>query len=145
MVFDSEAPPSDRRGFMGWYRQQTKWGEGHRYDNPEISTPELQAWFLEMITHYPMMNGPYAKEEEDGSKVTDYCVGRSVIYAGFAWSESEAAFETAFRLAQKYRVGFFNVSAPCGGIWLPDSDGGFRCVHGRGVHGNKKWWEFWRR
>jgi hypothetical protein len=131
MVFDPEAPPPDRDGFMDWYRQQTKWEEGHRYDNPEVSTPELRAWFHEMITHFPAMNGPFASDDVDNPKVTDYSVGRSVIYAGFAWSQAEEAFRTMFSLAEKHRVGFFDVSASDGGVWMPDSEGHYTCAHGQ--------------
>ena len=60
MVFDPQAPPSDREGFMGWYREQTQWGEGHTYNDPAISTAELRAWFFDMIREYPPMNGPHA-------------------------------------------------------------------------------------
>lgn len=97
-----------------------------------------------MITHYPMMNGPYASQD-DSPKVTDYSVGRSVVYAAFAWSEAEQAFKTMFSLAQKHRVGFFDVSAGNGGVWIPASDGQYTCVHGQGARKKeKKWWEFWR-
>jgi hypothetical protein len=143
MVFDPKAPPSNRSGFMKWYAQQTQWGEGHHYDNPEVSTPELRAWFLDMIVHYPPLNGPYASEDVDSPKVTDYCVGRSVIYAAFSWSEAEEAFRTMARLAEQHRVGFFNVSADYGGVWMPGSDGQYLCVHGQGAH-RRKWWQFWK-
>lgn len=143
MVFDPKTAPSSRTGFMDWYRQQTKWEEGHQYDDPDISAFELRAWFLDMICHYPMMNGPYASED-DSSKVTDYCIGRSVIYAGFAWSESAQAREITFSLAQKHRVGFFDVSAGNGGVWIPTADGQYLCVHGRGAKAHdRKWWKFW--
>ena len=148
MVIDPKAPPSGRTGFMDWYRQQTQWKEGHRYDNPDVSAPELRAWFLEMITQYPAMNGPYASEDVDNSKVTDYSVGRSVIYAAFAWSEAEAAFEIMFRLAKKHSIGFFDVSAGNGGVWVPDSAGDYVCVHGHGAGSSKherKWWQFWKK
>ena len=129
---------------MDWYRQQTKWGEGHRYDNPDVTTPELRAWFHDMITRYPMMNGPYASEE-DSSKVTDYSIGRSVIYAAFAWSEAEQAREITFDLARKHRVGFFDVSVGNGGVWMPTADGQYSCIHGQGAQkGDKRWWEFWK-
>ena len=117
---------------MGWYRRQTEWAEGHGYDNPEVCSPELRAWFLEMISYYPPMNGPYASEE-DSPKVTDYSVGRSVIYAAFAWSEAERAFKTMFSLAKKHRVGFFDVSARDGGVWVPSADGKYSCIHGEGA------------
>ncbi len=145
MVFDSKSAPSNRQGFMDWYRRQTKWGEGHRYDNPDISTPELRAWFLDMISRYPMMNGPYASEE-DSSKVTDYSIGRAVIYAAFAWSEAEQARELMFSLAQKHRVGFFDVSVGNGGVWMPTADEQYSCIHGQGAQKHsKKWWAFWKR
>ena len=50
VVFNPNSPPSDKAGFMDWYRQQTQWKEGHSYDNPDVCTPELRAWFLEMIS-----------------------------------------------------------------------------------------------
>jgi len=47
-----------------------------------------------MIESYPAMNGPYAKEEdEDNDYVTDYCIGKDVIYAAFSWSLAEQAYE----------------------------------------------------
>jgi hypothetical protein len=144
MVFDPKAPPPDRKGFLDWYRRQTKWDKGQRYDDPAVSTPELRAWFFDMIAHYPMVSGPYASEE-DSSKVTDYSVGRSVIYAGFAWSEMAPAFEKVFSLAQKHGLGFFDVSTGNGGVWLPDAEGIFRCVHGQGAKGTRKWWQVWKR
>jgi len=145
MVFDPGVAPLDRVGFMQWYRQQTKWGEAHRYDNPDVSTPGLRAWFLDMIPHYPMMNGPYASED-DSSRVTDYSIGRSVIYAAFAWSETAEAREITFRLAQRHRIGFFDVSTGNGGVWIPAADAQYTCIHGQGAqtHG-RKWWELWKR
>jgi hypothetical protein len=133
MVFDPKSAPPDRDGFMNWYKQQTGWEEGHSYDNPDVSTPELRAWFLEMITIYPPMNGLYQSEDVDNPKVTDYSVGKTAIYAAFAWSEAESAFKTMFRLAEKHKVGFFDVSSNNGGVWLPDSTGRYVCVHGQGA------------
>jgi len=130
MVFHPEAPPSDREGFMSWYRQQTQWKEGHTYDNPDVCTPDLRAWFFEMIKEYPPMNGPHASEDVDNPKLTDYSIGRSAIYACFAWSQAIAASKAMFSLAEKHRVGFFDVSAAEGGVWLPDAEGSFLCVHG---------------
>ena len=115
---------------MEWYHQQTKWSEGHNYDDPDVSTVELREWFLEMITLYPAMNGPHASGDVDEPKVTDYSVGRSVIYAAFAWPEAAAARGIMFSLAKKHRVGFFDVSAGDGGVWVPNRDGGYTCIHG---------------
>jgi hypothetical protein len=152
MVFAPKDVPFDRDGFMKWYKQQTGWEEGHSYDDPAVSTPELRGWFLEMITIYPPMNGPLRSEDIDNPKVTDYSVGKSAIYAAFAWSEAESAFEMMFRLAEKHKVGFFDVSSNTGGVWLPDSTGRLVCVHGHGAHKSadlqtqtRKFWEFWKK
>ena len=108
---------------MKWYRQQTEWSEDHGYNNPEVSVPELRAWFMEMITHYPPMNGPLSSDDPDDPKVTDYSVGKTVIYAAFAWSEAEGAFKTMYQLAEKHKVGFFDVSSKNGRVWMPDISG----------------------
>lgn len=123
MVFSPKAVPSDRDEFLKWYRTQTAGTEGHTYNDPEVSTPELRAWFLEIIKTHPPMNGPYRSEDIDDPKVTDYSVGKSAIYAAFAWSQAESAFKTMFSLAEKHKVGFFDVSSTNGGVWLPDSKG----------------------
>jgi hypothetical protein len=130
MVFDLEGPPSDRRGFMEWYEEQIQWNEEHGYDDPRVSTPALRAWFIEMIGQYPAMNGPYASDNADDPRITDYSIGNSAIYAAFAWSEAEDAFKTVFKLAEKHRVGFFKVSEPEGGVWTPGKTGGYTRVHG---------------
>ena len=130
MVFDPGAPPRDQTGFMEWYRRQTEWGEDHSYDNPEVSTPRLRLWFLEMIEDYPAMNGLFATDDVDNPKVTDYSVGMSVIYSAFAWSMAKNAYQDMFALAKKHNVGFFDVSAKEGQVWIPDSNGDYVCVHG---------------
>lgn len=110
MVFAPDAPPPDRDGFMAWYVKQTEWGEGHSYDDPAISDAALRAWFLEMINIFPSMNGPMASDDVDDPKLTDYCIGKSAIYAAFAWSEVADAYRTMFDLAQQHKVGFFDAS-----------------------------------
>jgi hypothetical protein len=119
-VFEPSAPPPNHAGFLAWYKEQTKWHEGHRYDDPKITTPTLRDWFLEMIQTYPALNGPYASEANvDNLKTTDYSIGRTMIYASFAWSEMKNARPAMFALAKKHRVGFFDVSANDGEVWLP--------------------------
>jgi len=131
MVFEPHAPPPNRREFLDWYEQQIQWKEGHRYDSPDVTTRSLRAWYMDMITEYPAMNGPYASDDVDSPKVTDYSVGKVIVYASFAWSEAEMAFKTMFMLADKHRVGFFDVSSADGGVWLPDPTGGYFCLHGK--------------
>ena len=130
MVFDPDGPPPDRAGFMDWYFPQTEWAEDHGYDDPQVCTTALRSWFLEMIKAYPAMNGPYAVDDPDHPKVTDYSVGRAVIYAAFAWSEAEGAYRAMFELAKKHKVGFFDVSADDGEVWMPTPNGDYACVHG---------------
>jgi hypothetical protein len=121
MVFDVAAAPAGREAFMAWYRQQSEWSEEHDYDDPAVSTPALRAWFMELIERFPAMNGPLAPkdEPEDDALLTDYSVGKSVIYAAFAWSKSEAAREAVFSLAAKHGLGFFDASSNHAGVWLP--------------------------
>ena len=121
MVFDPDSAPRNRKAFMAWFEKQAEWSEKHGYDDPKVSTPALRAWFLEMIKKYPAMNGPYATEEDnDDSEVTDYSVGKIVIYGAFAWSVADAAHKHMTKLAAKHAVGFFDVSSDDGGVWLPD-------------------------
>lgn len=129
MVFDPDVAPRDRAEFVSWYRAQTEWREDHGYNDPQVCSQALRTWFLHIIKDFPAMNGPYAAGDFDNPKVTDYSVGRSVIYAAFAWSQAKSAYQTVFELARKYGVGFYDVSDAAGKVWLPDSDGEFVCVH----------------
>lgn len=126
MVFDAVVAPRDRAEFMAWYDQQTKWAEPHGYQDPAVTTPELRAWFEAMAATFPPMNGPLASGAVDDPRITDYSIGRSVIYAAFAWSQARAAYQHMLELAAKHGVGFFDVSSTDGRIWLP-SDGKLSC------------------
>lgn len=110
---------------MEWFTEQTEWGEDHDYQTVSVASPALQGWFMEMKETFPPMNGEFAPDaaalEEDGEledRLADYCIGRDVIYAGFAWSMSEEAYGQARTLAGKHGVGFFDVGS--GEIILPD-------------------------
>ena len=50
----------------------------------------------------------------------DYSIGYNVIYAVFSWSVADEAYELMRSLAQKHKVGFFDVSGDDGDIILPD-------------------------
>jgi hypothetical protein len=133
MVFQPDVAPRTRDAFMGWYNDQTQWSEGHSYDDPAITSNNLRSWFMEMIDSYPALNGPFAKEEdEDNDFVTDYSVGRDVIYVAFPWSLAEQAYDKMKALAQKHKVGFFDASADQGDILFPDSNGEHQPVDGNG-------------
>lgn len=118
MVFDIQSAPKSREDFMEWYDEQTEWEEEHGYDDPIVSTENLKNFFLEIINKYPAMNVPYASDDYDDPKVTDYSVGKEVIYCAFSWSESENAYACLKELAKKHALGFFDVSSEVGEIWL---------------------------
>lgn len=127
MVFEKTKAPRTKGEFMAWYEEQTQWGEDHDYQTIGVSSPALQNWFMEMKETFPPMNGEYApapdllEEDEDlEARLVDYCIGRDMIYAAFAWSAAEEAYELAKSLAQKHGVGFFDVSVDDGDIILPD-------------------------
>lgn len=122
MVFDPAAAPRDRTAFLTWFEQQAEWSEGHSYNDPAVTSENLATWYAAMRGEFPNMNGPGAYDiDADGEnpRVTDYSIGKSVIYTAFAWSQTEAAYATMRRLAAEHRVGFFNVSAREGEIWFP--------------------------
>jgi len=121
MVFDPAAAPLDREEFLSWYEQQTSWSEEHDYDDPSVSSASLRSWFLEMIEHFPAMNGPHASHDDDSPRVTDYSVGKSVIYAAFAWSQAKDAHRMVVELAKKHRIGFFDASSDENSIWRPET------------------------
>lgn len=120
MVFEASAAPTSREEFMVWYDEQTKWSEGHNYQDPVVTSSALRDWINEMVQYFPAMNGPLASDDSDDSRVTDYCIGTNVIYVAFSWAVIEDAYEKMRELAIKHKVGFFDVSAGNGEILHPD-------------------------
>jgi hypothetical protein len=135
MVFNPNKAPKSKSEFMNWYENQTEWEEEHDYDDPKVSSEELKNWFLEMIKEFPAMNGPFASDDVDDPKVTDYSVGMDVIYAAFAWSEAENAYPKMVELAEKHKVGFFDASGS-GDILIPNENGEFENLS-KGSSSNK--------
>lgn len=135
MVFHPDAPPEDRDGFLKWYDAQTKWDEGHDYQSLDVAAPNLQAWLLDILQHYPAMNGPLSNPDADVDDpcLSEYSIGKSIIYCCFAWSQAERAHNVVFSLAEKHQVGFFDVSATDGQVRMPDGDGEYSCMHGGNV------------
>lgn len=131
MVFDAAVAPRDRARFFTWYEKEIEWQESHGYNDPDIPDPALKQWFLEVIKTFPPMNGPLASDDPDDPKVTDYSLGRAVIYCAFAWSQAEAAYKHVKELAAKHGVGFFDVSGAEGDIWWPVAEWKLSC-EGRG-------------
>ena len=137
MVFDGEVAPKGETEFLAWYSKQCEWSEDHSYDDHAITSESLNKWFQDIIKFYPPMNGPLASEDLDDDTVTDYSIGRNVIYAAFAWSEAQGAIKKTVDLAMKHNIGFFNVSGD-GEIFRVDSEGDYAWVNDP-----KPWWKFW--
>lgn len=116
VVFEKSIAPASKAGFLDWYEEQVEWKEDHDYDSIEGSSSKLKSWFLDMIKLFPPMNGDFdmddalENDQELESRFTDYSIGKNLIYAGFAWSQAETAYNTMLMLASKHDVGFFDVS-----------------------------------
>jgi hypothetical protein len=130
LVFDPKVAPRDRKGFLAWFDLQAEWPEDHGYNNPDVCSPDLRAWFHDMREAFPPLNGPHASDDYDNQRIADYSIGKSLIYVGFRWSEVETAYEKMFELAKKHRVGLYYVSADDGEVWAPSEDGSYTLVHG---------------
>ena len=127
MVFERTKAPTTKKEFMAWYEKQMEWEEEHDYQTISVSSPALQNWFMEMKEKFPPMNGEYAPNDDalDDDEnlelhMVDYSIGYNVIYAAFSWSVADEAYELMRSLAQKHKVGFFDVSGDDDDIILPD-------------------------
>ena len=153
MVFKKEAPPKTRVDFMKWYFTQIEWEEDHSYDDPANTSVELSNWFMEMIKTFPAMNGPFAStisDDDHNDLISDYSIGRDVIYVAFSWSVAEQAYTTILKLAKKHKVGFFEVSSDDGDILFPENGELISINNLKGDFGTpnvknikKQWWKFW--
>lgn len=130
MIFDAAFMPTGRESFMAWFKEQTQWADDIDYNNPDNCTRSLRAWFDDFRQCYPPMNGPLASDDYDNPKVSDYTIGTTFIYIAFAWSEAENAYWNVFAIAQKHKVGFFDVSSNNGCVWIPGADGNYVHAHG---------------
>lgn len=116
VVFEKSIAPGSKAEFLEWYKEQVEWKEDHDYDSIEVSSSKLKSWFLDMIKLFPPMNGDFdiddslENDQELEIRFTDYSIGKNLIYAGFAWSQAETAYNTMLMLALKHDVGFFDVS-----------------------------------
>lgn len=116
VVFEKSIAPANKAEFLEWYEEQVEWKEDHDYDSIEVSSSKLKSWFLDMIKLFPPMNGDFdidvssENDQELEIRFTDYSIGKNLIYAGFAWSQAEIAYNTMLMLALKHDVGFFDVS-----------------------------------
>lgn len=120
MVFEPSHAPKNRADFMIWYGMQTEWTEPHGYDDPSVTTDGLRGWYTDMNRTFPNIHDPAITDAHlENPRLTDYSIGNSVIYAAFAWSQADEAYQAARQLAQKHDIGFFDASADEGDIWEP--------------------------
>jgi len=114
MVFDPLDAPRGRARFIQWYKRTTEWSEGHSYNDPAVTTPALRAWYEDIRRMFPNMNGPGAPSDDEidrfGHRLTDYSIAKHAIYAAFAWSVAEDAYQTVRETAVAHDVGFYDVS-----------------------------------
>jgi len=110
-VFDIAAAPKDKAAFNVWWGKALE-AEQESYDDIEIATPELTAWFHDMRKTYLPMNGPFALADDhpnfDSPKITGYQIGPKTIYCDFRWSEAEDAGPWMFELAEKHGLAVYD-------------------------------------
>jgi len=112
---------------MEWFEVQAEWSEDHDYQTINVASQCLKNWFMEMKDTFPPMNGEFtpddktiAENENLEKYIADYSIGYNVIYAAFACSLAEKAYDFVKELAKKHDVGFFDVSGTNGDIIMPD-------------------------
>lgn len=134
VVFDPKLAPIERAEFLKWYDAECEWVEqqieplsdlGELFDyDVDITTQALKDWFFDIIKEFPTANGQFAPyEPPDDNTSAEYSFGKGHIYVNFSWAKAEAARECTMRLAEKHRIGFFDVSSDQSGVWLPDATG----------------------
>jgi hypothetical protein len=125
MVFDPAAVPVDREAFLDWYDSGEF--ESKLFDpaRSQFSDPHLRSWLEDMLKTFPALNGRDSRIDLDldDPHWTDYGINRTNVYACFAWSLAESAYNAVFSLAEKHRLGFFDVSGAEGRVWRPGNDG----------------------
>ena len=136
MVFDPASAPRGREAFKAWYHAQTEWTEGHDYQDPNITTPSLRAWYGAMRQIFPNMNGSDAADDDRLDRSADYTIGSAMVYVTFPWSLAEEVYPVFRSLAVEHEVGFYDVSGDegdgeiyfPGDALRPPSDGAWRGV-----------------
>ena len=139
LVFEPTAAPRNREQFTAWWHAQAEWSEPHSYNDPAVTSASLRDWYVEIRMTFPNLNGPGGPTDEmdfDNPRLTDYSIGKVVIYAAFPWSQAEVAYDLVRELAVKHNVGFYDVSGDegdgeihfPGDVLRPPSGGAWRQV-----------------
>ena len=109
LAFDPNVAPRDREAFKEWWAVQAQWGEDHGYNDPSVTTPELQRFYNSMTNEFRDI-GSLTDDEDVDSKTADYSIGSSVIYVAFAWTEADTAYDKFRQFVEHSGVGFYEVS-----------------------------------
>lgn len=160
MVFEPSVAPRDPEQFRAWYRPQTEWTEDHGYNDPAVPSASLRSWYETITGDFPNLNGEGVSDDEVGIRHTDYSLGSNAIYAAFAWSQAEEAYDLVRSLAVEHSVGFYDVSGgdgdgeiyfpgdslrgPSGGRWREVS-ASFRNEHPNSEVPKRRWFDIFRR
>ena len=126
VVFEPDAAPADRNGFLTWYTEAAQLGDGKLACNPTATAPILQAWYRDMIKAFPALIGPDAPafREIDDERSAEYRFGPTAIFASFQWEASRKVQLQALRLARSHGVGLFDACGPtCAISTSPPSSG----------------------
>ncbi|MDP3739267.1 MAG: hypothetical protein Q8R02_17890 [Hyphomonadaceae bacterium] len=135
LVFDPAAPPADRIGFLSWYTDMARAGDGRLVTNPVVASAPLQAWYRDMIKGFPATSGPdnAGLAAIDNDNRAEYRFAPGAVFAAFQWEASRHAQRQAVKLARTHNVGFFDVSGNDGTVWGPSAKGFYQVLHRNGL------------
>ena len=135
MIFDPAGPPPDRIGFLSWYTDIARSGDGRLVTNPAIAAPALQAWYRDMIKGFPATSGPddAGIAAMDNDNRAEYRFAPNAVFGAFQWEASRHVQRQAVKLARAHNVGFFDVSGEDGVVWGPSSKGFYQLLHRNGM------------
>jgi hypothetical protein len=126
VVFDPAAPPGDRVGFLAWYADVARMGDGRSAQDPAACSAALQAWYGDIVKLFPAISGPDAY---DNKNAAEYRFAPTAIFAGFQWEASRQALMRASMLARVHNVGFFDASGDTAAVWGPSDKGVYKLIH----------------
>ncbi|PZF71252.1 hypothetical protein [Taibaiella soli] len=118
MVFSAAAAPRDRQFFMKWYEQKMEADTESACYERDAAAPELVAWMKAMTEVFPV-GEPLAISDKTENRVASYWMDTDLICISFPWNFAEDAYFFTRKFAEKYKVGFFDVSADEGDIIFP--------------------------
>ena len=108
-VFEAEGVPRGDTAFVDWFNANREAVEEIEVSLPAPATSRLAAFYDEMVTRFPDMNGPSGEGIEEGDLLAGYEFQADHIYMDFRWSAAEGAGIQAMNLAQKHGLGMYDL------------------------------------